>query len=132
MAELTGANAYIYFKGTPIHGDFRELKDSAKIGLVDASAGADAAETFLTTLLGGEASLNALWQDTTSGDAVYLLCAPGAEGDLQIGPGGSGGGQPWTKVNAIVESVDRTVPYKDVIELDIKFTRSGTPSEGTF
>lgn len=132
MAEVTGANFYVTFKGTNIYADYREAKQSEKVGLVDASAGADAAETYLKTLLSGDFSLKTLWQNTAAGDAVYLLCAPGAEGSLVIGPIGPTAANVKITVNAIVESCEPSYPYKDVIELDTKFRFSGSPSRGTF
>jgi hypothetical protein len=132
MPEKVGANAYINFKGTSIAGDFREFKPTEKIGLAEASAGADAAETFLKTLLSGGVDLKTVWQDTAAGDATYLLCAPGAEGSLIFGPNGSTAGMLKVTVNAISEEVSPNIPYKDVMELDIKLRYSGAPSRGTF
>ncbi len=132
MAAKVGDNAYIYFKGTDIAGDFRNLDDSSAIGLVDATAGADACKTFLTTITEGEAKWSALWQDTAAGDAAYLLLAPGAEGSLIIGPNGSASGAAKTTVNAIVKDRNRKIPYDDVIEIEATLVRSGTASEGTF
>jgi hypothetical protein len=133
MSEFTGANLYVEFKGTAISSDFREWKDSGEMGLVDASSGADAAKTFLKTLLDGSATLHALYQtDGTAATYVYNLCAEGAEGSLIIGPEGNTAGKPRKTVNAIVKKRDRSIPYKDVVELTIDFQFSGAATDGVF
>ena len=133
MSEFTGANLYVEFKGTPISSDFREWKDSGEMGLVDASSGADTARTYLKTLMEGTATLKALYQtDGTAATYVYNLCAEGAEGSLVIGPEGNHSGKPKKTVNAIVKQRERSIPYKDVVELTIDFQFSGAPTDGTF
>lgn len=133
MSDMTGSASYITFKGTAITPDFREWKESEQMNVVDASAGADADKTWLTTLMEGEASFKGLYQGGTSATDIYNLCVKGASGTLVIGIEGTASGKPKKTINtAIVTKRERTVKYDDVVELAIDFKFSAAVTDGTF
>lgn len=133
MAEYTGNDLYLAFKGTAIHADFREFSTSESIDLVDSSAGADVAKTYLTALEDGTGSLMVL--DQTGGTAatyIYNLCDKGQEGTLEWGPEGTATGKPRHYVNAISQSRERTNPYADVAQLTFNFQFSGVVTDTVY
>ena len=135
MSEFTGAQISINFKGTELKTNYREWKDKVEMGLVDASAGADAAETYLKTLLKGDASLKILYQGGTAATDEYLLLTAGANGTLIVGPLGTAAGSPKLTISdAIVKNTERSFKYNDVVELssDLVFNASAGASYGTF
>lgn len=133
MAEFTGAALYAAFGGVVISGDFREWKDSGDYGLVDASAGADTHVTYLKTLGDGTASIKGLVQSGAA-NAVLAALAEGSEGTLLWGPEGSTGGKQKYSVNAFVKKLEKTIPYKDVVEYaaDFQFSSATGVASGTF
>lgn len=133
MAEYTGNDLYLTFAGTAIHADFRTFSTSEQIDLVDASAGADVAKTYLTALEDGTASLTLLDQTGgTAATAMWQLMDKGAEGSLIWGPEGTATGKPKHYVNAIVSSRDRSMPYDNVVELSFEFQFSGVVTDTTY
>jgi hypothetical protein len=133
MAEYTGSALYLAFKGTSVASDYRDYANSEEIGTTDASAGADASRTFLTTLTDGTATLSLV--DQTGGTATtapYNLMAPGAEGTLEWGPEGTASNAPRHYVNAIVTNRNRSFPYADVVVLDISFQYSGDVTDTAY
>lgn len=131
MAEFTGAALYVALGGVVLSTDYREWEDEAEMGLVDASAGADTNVTYLETLLDGKATLKGLVQSGAA-NAVLAAMAPGSNGTLMWGPEGSSGGSQKYSVNAIVKSLKKKVPYKDVVEFETEFQFSGAITPGTF
>jgi len=126
MAEITGQHLYVAFKGTALEADYREFSFSEEVGMADASAGSDAARTYLTTLEDGTATLSLLMQaDGTASTAPAQLLEKGAEGTLEWGPEGTATGKPRRYVNAIVQSYEERSPYDDVIEITASFQFSG-------
>lgn len=133
MAQYRGNALYLAFKGTAINADFREFTASEAIDLIDSSAGADVAKTYITGLEDGTASLTAL--DDTGGTALtylYNLCDKGAEGTLEWAPEGTAVGKPRHYVNAIVSSRERAMPYDDNVTLSIEFQFSGVVTNTTY
>jgi hypothetical protein len=133
MAEFTGSALYVAFGGVVVATDFREWKDSREMGLVDASAGADTSTTYLATLKDGTASLKGLIQSGAA-DGILTALAEGTSGTLQWGPEGAGSGAQKYSVAAIVKKLEKTVPYKDVVEFsaDFQFSDSTGVVPGTY
>ena len=132
MAEFTGKNLYITFGGTVIDTDFRSFDKSHEIGLVDASAGADTARTYLTTLEDGTASLSCLVQtDDVGATDIPQVCAVGTEGSLIWCPEGNTSGDKKYTVNAIVQNNDASYPYDDIVVYTVNFQFSGEVTEST-
>lgn len=133
MAEYTGNDLYLAFKGTTLHADFRTFTTSEAIDLVDASAGADVAKTYLTALEDGTGTVELLDQTGgTAATAAWQLCDKGAEGTLEWGPEGTATGKPRHYVNAIVSSRDRNHPYNDVSTLTVNFQFSGVVTDTAY
>lgn len=133
MAEYTGNDLYLSFNGTVIHADFRTFSTSEQIDLVDASAGADVAKTYLTALEDGTASLTLLDQTGgTAATAAWQLMDKGTEGSLIWGPEGTATNKPKHYVNAIVSSRDRSMPYDNVVELTFEFQFSGVVTDTVY
>lgn len=133
MAEYTGKDLYLSFAGTTIHADFREFTASEEIDLVDASAGADVAKTYLTALEDGTASLTLLDQTGgTAATAMWQLMDKGVSGTLIWAPEGTVATKPKHSVVAIVSSRERSIPYDDVVELTFEFQFSGVVSDTTY
>lgn len=122
MAKFTGANLYLEFKGVAFNANYREFKMNVEMGLVDASAGADAAKTYLKTLLDGGGSYKGLYQGGTATSDEFLLLTAGANGTLIVAPKGTASGNPkWTISDAIVKKSEPGLKYDDVSELDVEF-----------
>jgi hypothetical protein len=134
MAEFTGSNLAVYFKGTLISGNQREFSNKREMGLVDASAGADAARSYLTTLKDGTAKMVTLLQTSaTATTDVPVLCVEGATGTLEWAPEGSASGKVRHYVSsAFVKSQETKSPYDDVTELSLEFQFSAAVSDGTY
>ena len=130
MAGITGKNLYIAFGGTVLDTDYRSFGSSEEMGLVDQSAGSDAARTYLTTLTDGTSSLTILIQadDTTTWGAV----AVGTEGTLEWGEEGTASGKPKHTVNAIVATREKSMEYADVVVADVSFQYSGAVTDSTY
>ena len=130
MAAITGKNLYCKFGSTVLNTDYRSFGSAEDIGLVDASAGADTARTYLTTLTDGNAPLTILIQsaDTTTWGAVVV----GTEGTLEWGEEGTASGKMKHTVNAIVMSREKSMTYQDLVVADIRFQYSGAVSDSTY
>ena len=125
-----GEAAYIAFNGTVLDTNFRTFSQSESIDLVDQSAGADTAKTYLTSLTDGSAPLTFKYKagDTAQWGAVAL----GAEGTLECGAEGTAAGKPRSYVNAIVSGRTKSMSYNDLIVVDVTFQYSGTVTDGTY
>jgi hypothetical protein len=133
MTHYTGANLYVSFKGTVISGDQTSFDFHDEMGMVDTSAGADAARTYLNTLLDGTAKHESHYEGGTAATETYNLCTPGAEGTLIVGPIGTTTNLPKITINsARVKSRDLTMPYDDNIDVSIDFQLNAAPSFGAW
>lgn len=130
MAQYTGTDLLITFKGTTVSTRFRGFKTKEEKDLVDQSAGNDTAKTYLTALEDGDAQMETLdVRDGTAALAVWNLCDKGAEGTLQWQPEGTATGKPKHWVNAIVKSRDRDFPYDDSVKANFTFQFSGAVTD---
>ena len=133
MAEYTGTAMYMTFAGTVISTDFRTFKTSESIDLVDASAGADVAKTYVNALEDGTASLELVDQTGgTAATAMWQLMDKGASGTLIWAPEGTATGKPKHTVVAIVSSRDRNTPYNDLAVLSFEFQFNGVVSDTVY
>jgi len=133
MAKYTGRNLYATFAGGTITGDQRSLKVSEAIDLVDVSAGADIAKSYVAALEDGTGTLEVL--DQTGGTAaayIWNLLDKGAQGTLVWGEEGTATGKPKHSVFALVASRDKEVPYADAVVQTFEFQFSGVVSDATW
>lgn len=130
MAEFTGKNLSVVFAGTALAADFRSFSATEEAGLVDASAGNDAARTYLKTLEDGTATLELLAQDNST--TAWAAVRQGASGSLVWGEEGTGVGQPRHAVTAIVSSRKKDMPYDDVVVITVEFQFSGAVVDDTY
>ena len=130
MAGITGTALYLAFDGTVLDTDYRSFGPSEEMGIVDQSAGADTARTYLTTLTDGTASSPIVLQsaDTTTWGA----CALGTEGTLEWGEEGTTAGNPRHHVNAIVTGRSKDISYADVVIATIAWQYSGAVTDTTY
>src|SRR3954470_9156980 len=89
----------IKFASTTLSTDMRNFDPEEETGLADASAGNDAARTYLATLKDGKATLELLAQ--TGDTAIWTAVVPGTKGTLEWGPEGSAPGKPKHTVTAL-------------------------------
>ena len=130
MAGITGKNLYLAFNGTVLDTDYRSFAPNEEIGIVDQSAGSDAARTYLTTLEDGTATATIVIQsdDTTTWGAVDK----GAEGTLEWGEEGTTAGNMRHYVNAIVTGRNRSMSFDDLVVGDLSFQFSGEVVDTTY
>jgi hypothetical protein len=133
MAEYTGSALRVTFAGNEVSGDQRSMTTDETVDVVDKSAGADVARTYLITLEDGTGSYEVL--DQTGGTAatdIWQVMDKGAEGTLIWSPEGTASsGLPQHTVNAIVTNRNRETPYDDVVALSFELQFSGVVSDGT-
>lgn len=130
MAEYTGEALYLKFGSTVLSGDFRQFSVSENVDLVDASAGADAARTYLARLEDGTASLRLL--DQSDGTALWDALDKGTSGTLEWAPEGTATGNGRHYAVAIVSSRERSMPYDGVVELSVEFQLSGVVTDTVY
>ena len=130
MAEFTGKNVSVVFGGTVLGTNFRTFTANEEMSLVDASAGADAARTYVTVMADGTATLEFLAQDDSV--AAFAAVKPGTTGSLVWGEEGTGVGQPRHTVNAIVSSRKKDMPYDDVVVITVDFQFSGAVTDDSY
>ena len=130
MAGTTGSALYLLWDGTELDTDYRSFSESEEIGMVDQSAGADTARTYLTELKDGTASATIVIQaaDTTT----WGTLVPGTEGTLEWGVEGTASTKPRSYVNAIVKCREKSMEYADLVVGDIEWQFSGAVTDGTY
>ena len=130
MAAITGQNLYMAFNGTVLDTDYRDFAANRAIGTVDASAGADADRTFLTTLREGDGSIAIIRQasDTTT----YGALLPGTEGTFEWAEEGTTAGLARHYVNAIVTGLNEPQSYEDLVMVEVSFLFSGAVTDTTY
>lgn len=133
MAEYTGKNLYVEFASTNVSGDQRTLTASEEMDLVDASAGADVAKSYLTALEDGTAKYEVLDQTGgTAASALWQVLDKGATGTLIWAPEGTATNKPKHAVLAFVKSREREMPYDDVVVLNFEFQFSGVVTDSAY
>jgi hypothetical protein len=125
-----GQTGYIKFGSTVLSTDMRTFDPEEEVGLAEASAGNDAARTYLATLKDGKATLELL---APGGTAIWAAIAPATSGTLEWGDEGTASGKPKHTVNALVQKRKRQTPYDDVVVYTVDFQFSGgTVVDGTY
>lgn len=132
MAEYTGSAMYVSFAGTALSSRYKSFEASEEVGLVDHSAGADTARTYLKTLEDGTATLELLGEAGTAGTALWNAVKKGNEGSLIWAPEGTLATKQRHTVNAIIKSRRRTTVHDDVVKLTIEFQFSGAVTDDTY
>ena len=129
MAEYTGKDLYLLWKGTSIDAHYRTFSPTEEGDTVDASAGADTHRTYLMTLLDGNASCTMVMQDGTAGTALWAAIAPSTTaGTLEWGPEGTASGAPRYHVQALLTTRNPSYTYDGVTEVSLEW--SYTDSDG--
>jgi hypothetical protein len=127
MAEYTGSAlvaSFITAGGTTIlNTDYRTLTSDPTIGLVKASAGSDADETYLNTLKDGKYSYKGVAQ--TAGTALENALVEGTFGTLVIGREGTASGKPKETCPVFSMGAKFNFPYDNVVEISCDFQKSG-------
>jgi hypothetical protein len=126
----TGQGYYVKFGSTVLSTNYRMFNTSEEMGVVDQSAGADTARTYLTTLEDGTASLTAKYK---AGDtAIWGAIDKGTEATLEWGEEGTAAGKPKHTVNAIVTNRSKDAQYDDLIVVSAQFQFSGAVTDDTY
>lgn len=132
MAEFTGKNLIVVFATVTLTGNHRTFSVTEEMGTVDASAGADAARSYVTTLKDGTATLEVLGDDTAGGPTWWAAVAPGTTGSLVYGEEGSTSGQPRHTASAIVTSRKKDAPYDDLVTYTVEFQLNGAVTDDSY
>ncbi len=132
MTAYTGRNLYVVFGGTVFSADYRNFEPEEEMETDDASAGADTARTFLTTLKNGKATYTGRSISGTGGTAKWISIPVGAEGTLEWGPEGTATGKIKGSVNAIMNKRTDPNEYDKVAEWQREFQYSGAVTYSTY
>lgn len=127
--EYSGKLLHVTYGGTVLSGDFRQFRTTETADMIDATAGADTRKNWLGGLVGGEASMTIL--DASNGTANWNALVPGGSGSLIWYPAGTTAGTPSYSANAVLVSKDRSVPYNDVVAIDLKWNLKTDVTQGT-
>jgi hypothetical protein len=132
VAEFTGKALHVAFGATVLTGNQRTFSAEEEAGLVDASAGADAARSYLKTLEDGTATIEILGDDGAGGPTLWAAVRPGTTGNLVWGEEGNVAGQPRHTVAAIVSSRKKDMPFDDVVVYTVEFQFSGQVADDVY
>jgi len=132
MAEFTGKNlvvTWVHPGGTiDLSGDYRTLSYKPSIGMVNATAGSDAFESYLATVKDTSISLTAVQQ--SAGTATEDALIEGTFGTLTIQPEGTATGKRKYTIPAFALGANFDWKYNDTVELKVDFQGSGTRTIG--
>lgn len=128
----TGKNLFLDFAGTVLDTDYRAFSGTETGGLVDASAGADANRTYLTTLKDGTATATIVIQAGTAGTLVWAALAPTTSGTLMWGAEGSGAGTQIHYVWSTVTERRKSMEYADLVIVDLSWQYNGAVVDTKF
>jgi hypothetical protein len=103
---------------------YQEFNLDYTIDMVDSTAGAAAAKTYIKTVKDGKATLKLVWQGA-DGTATTSKFRNGQEGTLLWGPEGTASNKPKGGVYAFVTGTKRTIPYADLVTMEINLQFSG-------
>ena len=119
MSGLTGSALFLDFGGTVLDTDFRAYSPTETGDVVDASAGADANRTYLTTLKDGTATATIVVQ--TGDTNTWTAVAPLTSGTLMWAEEGSGAGTQVHTVWATVTERRKSIAYADLLVADLSW-----------
>jgi hypothetical protein len=109
--------------------DFRGVKYDPAVEMVEQTAGADTAKSFVTGVFSGKASMQVLQQSGSIGIATALV--EGMTGTLKISPEGTAAGKQLLTIPAISDGISMNVPYNAVVEYSLSWTQNGARVDGT-
>ena len=118
MPGLTGTAGWIKFGSTVLSTDYRAFSPTETGDVVDASAGADAERTYLTTLKDGTATASLVIQ-TGAGTLVWAAVAPLTDDTLWWAEEGSSVNKQIHYVWAIVTERRKSMGYTDLVVADV-------------
>lgn len=116
---------FVHSGGTAnLSGDLRSLTVSREQETADSTAAEDPARVYKNTVKKFGAQLKAMFTGT-AGSAVFAAATLGAEGTLLYAPLGTTAGRPKGGFPAIIKTQPVTIPYDNMIEVDIDFQGNG-------
>lgn len=136
MAEgdrITGPNlwiGWIYDTGggtagtVVLSGDQRSLSYTREMETADATAGADGARVYKSTIKNFSASSDAMYTGT-SGSAVFSAIGLGSEGTLVFAPQGTAAGKPKGGGPMICTNQSMEIPFDDMVTISLEFQGQG-------
>ena len=130
MGASTGKVLYLEFGGNVLDTDYRAFSSTETGGVVDASAGADANRTYLTTLKDGTATATVVVQVNDA--AAWLVVVPGTAGTLQWAEEGNSSGSQCHNVYAYVTERRKTMAYADLIVADVSWQFTSAVSASVY
>lgn len=130
MTKYTGTGLYAKFGAQVLTSTYRTLSVSEEAGMVDQSAGADAARTYLTILDDGTVSMELLAE--ADGTDLWAAIAKGTEGSFEWAEEGTDTGNQKHTVNAIVKSRKKDVVYEDIVKISVEFQMSGAVTDTVY
>jgi len=134
MAEYTGNAMYMTFISaagtTVLSADYRTLSTAPVIGLVQAAAGNDVDQTYLTTLKDGKYSWKGVGQ--TGGTVLESALLEGTAGTLVIGREGTASGKPKETCPVISMGAQFNFPFDNIVEISCDFQKSGARVLATY
>lgn len=104
-----------------LNGDFTSFSMDRKADTVDVTAGNQQSRQFLNTLDSLDWSLSIFGGDETTLAAIL----EGTNGLLTVYPQGKIAAKPIRSFNAIVTSVQETIPFDGAVEVEIGGMRTG-------
>lgn len=133
--EFVGSALYatwLHSGGTVVlNTDFRNFSYAPSIDFVDATAGADGNRQRINSFKDGQVTASILMLDNY-GTAAILPFVEGTSGSVIWGPAGSAAGKVKYTIPARIASAVQSIPYADVVTLDITWQQDGTRTEGVW
>jgi hypothetical protein len=131
MAEYSGANAvgtWITATGTTtLTGNQRSIDYTPSVDLYEATAGSDAAKTYIAGVKSGQLSMTLLSQ--TGGTALMAELAEGKVGTINNLALGTTANEPTMTFPAISQGVTRAAPYADLVTLNVSWQQNGSRTD---
>lgn len=123
--------AWIYSGGTvALAGDFRTCTYTPSVNLVQETAGADAAASYLAGAKDGAISMTIVQQ--ASGTALFTALAEGTSGTVIIAPEGTASGKQKMTIPAISQGCPWSQPYDNIVELSPAWQQNGARTDGAY
>ncbi len=138
MAEFYGSGAsiqWIYSGGTAaINGNFRQVQHNPEVELLEVTAGADTAKSYLAAQKGGQTVVSGLIDTggTIGNVAGTAALVEGTGGTLILGPEGTATGKPKHTCPAISLGIQENYQYNAPSEFSITFQWNGARTDGVF
>ena len=123
--RYTGEDLYVSFQGVEISTDIRSFSVSQSTDIVEITAGDDASKGYIARLKNVTLSTTILQQGLAGGTAIRAAVQNGASGTLIYGPEGTASGKPKYTVLAIVTGNNPSMPYNDLVAMDISWQMNG-------